>query len=340
LDAPKNHFKDKAEEFLHLIRKFQGGSITKLAKHFLDPLVVPVLEARVERARNAPATAPTDLAKVKGARPKDAKCALKPGEEGPGVKKKYTAGEICRMLKLDREGARQFQDVIQKAKAAHMRVMQIPMKGGKTPLERFLEIQSLPPAKRATAVGELFQKLSEPIPGREHSHLEYITRIKVSLAKQLRVILTREQFALLESRVEDFLDQIEPGSGKSKPHIRELAERLELTRDQVDTLTRVVRARQVAVYQILATPNAQGRKPLEMMLAVQGLPEDKRASAFAAFLAILGEEIPGRDTTYQQEVDRLKGEVTEVFRKQLTADQFRRFQAMTLDVLDIQLDEK
>ncbi|MHC5079826.1 MAG: hypothetical protein ACYTHN_12450 [Planctomycetota bacterium] len=28
LDAPKNHFKDKAEEFLHLIRKFQGGSIS------------------------------------------------------------------------------------------------------------------------------------------------------------------------------------------------------------------------------------------------------------------------------------------------------------------------
>ncbi|MHC4599900.1 MAG: hypothetical protein ACYS47_12930 [Planctomycetota bacterium] len=338
LGRQKDVIKAKAEEFFNLVRRFQGGSIGNVAKHFLDPLVISVLEGRIERAKNAPATEAKDLASVDGARPKNTKCALKPGEEGPGHKKKYGVGELCRILTLPGPTARKFREVIGKAKAAHGRILQIPMTDGRTPLERFLEIQKLPLEKRAAAGAELMQQLSEPIPHRDCSHLEYITRLQISLAKQLATVLTPAQYGKLEALVEDFLDHIEDGD-KAKPHIREIAQKLGLTDTQCERVTRSLRRGQGEAFQILSIPNRDGKKPLQMILTAMNVPESRRGEAFQELLEALGQTIPGRDTTYQAELERIKAEVDRAFCEHLTPDQFRKYQAMALDILDIQLDE-
>ncbi|MHC4779923.1 MAG: hypothetical protein ACYTFG_15230 [Planctomycetota bacterium] len=339
LGRQKDMFKAKAEELMDLFRQFQGGSIGNVAKHFLDPMVVTVLKGRIEGAKNAPAPGAKDLAGVEGARAKGTKCALKPSDELSGVKRKYSAGELCKILDLKGERARKFRDVVGKAKAAQARIFQIPMKGGKTPLQAFLEIQGLPPGKRATAGAELMQKLSEPIPHRDCSHMEYLTRLQISLANQLEGVLTAPQYEKLESTVGDFLDQIEAGE-KIKPHLRDVSAKLGLDGDQFEEVQKAARRGQVKAFKILSIPNEDGRKPLESILIAASTPPSLRGKAFQSFMELLLETIPGRKTTYAEELERIKTETERAFGEIMKPDQFRRYMSMKIDLLDLQLDEE
>ncbi len=333
----KDVLKHKAEEFMDLVRKFQGGLIGKIANHFLDPMVIPLMTARIERAKNAPAHAARDLKSEES--PEDGRCGRNPGEEKPAMKRKYGFDEICREIGLDGEPKGAMKAVLSKAKAAHIKVMQTPMADGTTPLSRFMAIQAMPPEKREAAAADMFQKLGEPVPGRDSSFMEYILWIKIGLDRQFKKMLTREQYDKLYGLVEDPLDNIDLDGG-SKPTIEEISRKLMLNQALAKMAGEEVRKAQGEAWAVLSIPDDTGKKPLDCILAISGAADDaQKQKNWAEFMQSLSRKIPQRQTTYGEELDKIKARVDAAFKKAFSPEQYEKFRQMAVDVLDIQAEE-
>jgi hypothetical protein len=340
LHAQKDRFKEKAKGFIDLITRYQGGRIGEVANHFLDPVVIGVLMQRIERVRRAPGTPKRDLGSKAAPDPcKDGSCGRDPTKEPELGKKKIGITDLCRLLGITGEKEGAFRRVWVKAKKAQTRVLGLPMKGGGTPLTRILKIKGMPFDRRQAAVAELFAKLSEPIPGRESSHLEYLLWIKIGMDRQFRRILTPAQYGTLMAQVEDFLDHIVDDKEARKPRMADLVRRLGLSETKAHAATRVVREGQTRAWKIMSLPDASGQKPIDILLSAMTLSAKEKEARLQAFFVALQKPIPGRSATYAQEVERIKGEVRDALGKILTGDQMARFQAMHLDILDIEMED-
>jgi hypothetical protein len=260
---------------------------------------------------------------------------MKPGAEEPLGKKKYTTAELADILKLEGPARADFAEIVRKGKAAQMKVLQVPMADGKSPFERFLEIQNLPPSRREAAGQELFVKLQDPIPGRDASYVELLLRIKIEMDRQFKERLSPAQYEGLNARVEDLLDGIEPGD-KKKPSVEEVASQLGLAPPKAEAMRAVLKKGQGEAWVLLSTPDEQGKRPIEAILAAQAAPPERQADAMAAFLETLGRKVPGKDKTYGEEIERIKGEIDEALKKSLDPAAYEKFRATVSDVLDVQ----
>jgi hypothetical protein len=243
------------------------------------------------------------------------------------------------ILGLDGATREKFQSAFLKGKAAHVKVLQTPMADGTTAFQRFLEIQALPEAKREAATHALFAQLQEPLPGRESSPMEYILRIEMGLDAQFREMLAPAQYEKLRGLVDEYLEQIEPGDGK-KLHVRELCEKLALDAGRAEAVKKALREGQGKAFVLLSTPDATGQKPIEAILTLGTLPEAERGEAFQAFLAALSHRVPGREQTYAEALAAIKGEIEAAFREILPPAAFRAYQALRVDLLDVETEEE
>jgi hypothetical protein len=335
LQRPVDRLREKAGEFEDLVRNFQGGAIGKLAKHFLDPVAVPILEERIARARLAPPRTPADMEGLEGARKPGEGCGMPPGAQEALKKKKYTTAELAEILKLDGPAKAEFLRIVQKAKTAQMKVLQTPMADGRTVFEKFMEVQKLPPERREAAAQELFSKLQDLMPGSEMSFSEVLLRIKVEMDRQLKELLAPAQYGELVARVSDLLDDIEP-SDQKKPSVEEVAYRCGLDAGKAAEFREILKKGQGEAWVLLSTPDGSGKRPIEAILAAQTAPPEKQGEVMAAFLEALGRKVPGKDRTYGEEIERIKGGIDAALKKALDPAAYEKLRAMNVDVLDVQ----
>ncbi|MBI4861344.1 MAG: hypothetical protein HY815_13965 [Candidatus Riflebacteria bacterium] len=325
LDRQKTVFKAKAEEFLGLIRGVQGGAIGKVAKHFLDPAAIPILEARIARAGQPPE--PQAAASVTN-RPAE---PLEPG-------KKYAVSEICRRLGLDGTARDRFVAAAREAKADKLRVLQTPLADGTVPLAQFLKARGLAPSEREAAMRAMFVKLQEPYPGKDDSPMERLLAIRTRFDQALGNAVTPAQHRAIAALAEDPIDGIELAD-QGKPALSELTRKLELTRAQVERFESALEQGQTGAFTVLSIPDPSGKKPLEMIMAAQAAGPDRKREAFEAFVKAVQQPVPGRLFTYQDRVTQIKGKLDADLRALLSARQYQELVSMQIDLLEIQADQ-
>ena len=323
LDKQKSIFKNKAEEFMKLIEKVQGGRIGKVAKHFLDPLVINILEKRIERAKTSPNQA-------------DSSCVTCAPSSAP--KKKWALSELAQELNLNRETTESLRASLDRAKVKHMQILQSPLADGTTPFDRFLELTSLPAGQKESAVQQLMMAMQEPLPGEAKSPMEKILRLKISLAREIKEVLTRTQFNSLSSLVEDLLEHIDL-EGKGKPRAKSLAKKLGLNYAAANQFTDIIRKGKAEAWKILSTPMNDGKKPISFILQAQSAAPAEKHSKMQQFIRQLGQPLPGYGMTYGEKIETIKRDMYGKLSKVLTSNQYGQLEAMRIDILDIEVDD-
>ena len=323
LDKQKSIFKNKAEEFMKLIEKVQGGRIGKVANHFLDPLVINILEKRIERAKSNPKQI-------------ESTCITCAPSTSP--KKKWALGELAKELKLNSETTESLRSSIGQAKVKHMQILQSPLADGTTPLARFLELASLPTGQKEAAAQQLMMAMQEPLPGEVKSPMEKILRLKISLTRELKAVLTSTEFNNLSALVDDLLEHIEL-EDKGKPRANSLAKKLGLNYGAATKFTDIIRKGKTEAWKVLSTPMNDGKKPISFILQAQSAGPAERQAKMERFVRSLGQPLPGRGMTYGEKIEKIKRGMQRKLRQELTGNQYGQFEAMGLDILDIEVDD-
>jgi len=129
-----------------------------------------------------------------------------------------------------------------------------------------------------------------------------------------------------------------PKGDEKKPPLSQVAAVLGLSEAQRDAVREAVVRGQGEVIEMLRRPMADGKVPLEEIFDVfLDDPEKAKARAPALFGMLLTEKIPGTDETYGLRWDALKRRTAESFARDLTPEQFREYEKMGLDPLEIQV---
>jgi len=321
LDAQKDRFKAKAEEFMALVEQVQGGLIGTVAKHFLDPLVIPVLEGHLTRP---PVTVPP---------------AAAAGTTAAEPEKKYRVAELTEHLGLRGSTAETFRRTLAAAKLDHLTILQTRLADGTTVLQHFIAIQSLPAADRAAAFQQAVRAMQEPLPGRDASAHELILRLQLRLDEELRPILSADQYARFTALCRNPLDQVELDDGV-KPAAKDVMTRLGLDDDQRRRFTDTVRSGQAEAFKLLSTPANDGVQPISLIVAAQSAPPAGRQAALQRFVDALHGTIPGRPVTYAEDLARIKADVDRNLARSLPRRTYQALTAMQPHILDVQFDDE
>jgi len=125
---------------------------------------------------------------------------------------------------------------------------------------------------------------------------------------------------------------------EKKPPLSQVAAVLGLAESQRDGMREAVLAGQREVIDMLRRPMADGKVPLDEIFDVfLDEPEKAKARAPALFGMLLTEKISGTDETYGAHWEGLKKRAVETFARDLTPEQFREYEKMGLDPLEIQV---
>jgi hypothetical protein len=87
-------------------------------------------------------------------------------------------------------------------------------------------------------------------------------------------------------------------------------------------------------------PGEDGVRPFELIVKAQAAGEGKRVEAMQRFFDALQKRIPGRDTTFAAELETINRETREGLRAVFSAEQFRKFTEMRVELLDVKFEEE
>jgi len=160
-----------------------------------------------------------------------------------------------------------------------------------------------------------------------------------------------ERLARLEQREEEraLRGDADPGNGvvyrmpKFVRDVDDLAAQLKLSSTQKDRVQEAIRRGKARIDEILSIPGTDGKTIKEVraerqrkLLAAMTNPEKNAGQMVALTLSghsRLEERIPGRNETYRQELDRIKGETRNEIKGSLDADQGKKFDDLEVDHL-------
>jgi hypothetical protein len=129
-------------------------------------------------------------------------------------------------------------------------------------------------------------------------------------------------------------------AAEKKPPLSQFAAQLELDDSQREIVHRAVVSGQEEVIGILRTATAGGRVPLDDILkAFTEKPEENRDRVMEVFGMLATEKVPGSAETYAQRMDAVKKSTAETFRRSFTQDQFKAYEKMGQDPLEIQVED-
>jgi len=128
--------------------------------------------------------------------------------------------------------------------------------------------------------------------------------------------------------------------GPKKPPLSQFAAELELAPAQKEGVHLAVLKGQEELISILRTPTESGRVPLiDILGALMGKPEETQPRMIEIFGMLATERMPGSGDTYSVRVEALKKETVEAFRRDFTPEQFKAFEKMGQDPLEIQVPD-
>ncbi len=131
-----------------------------------------------------------------------------------------------------------------------------------------------------------------------------------------------------------------PAPAEKKPPLSQFAAQLELDDSQRETVHRAVVSGQEEVIGVLRTATAGGRVPLDdIVKAFTDKPEENRDRLMEVFGMLATEKVPGGAETYAQRMEAVKKGTVETFRRSFTPDQFKAYEKMGQDPLEIQVED-
>jgi hypothetical protein len=129
------------------------------------------------------------------------------------------------------------------------------------------------------------------------------------------------------------------GEGKRPPLTQVVAE-LDLDAAQKDAVREAVLRGQEETISILRQPTPTGRVPLDDLLKVlMGPAEGQQERLVEVFGMLASEKVPGSGETYAERVEKVKGATAEAFRRSFSAEQFKAWERLGQDPLEIQVPD-
>jgi hypothetical protein len=113
-----------------------------------------------------------------------------------------------------------------------------------------------------------------------------------------------------------------------EPTLAKVAEVLKLDANQQAVIEREVRQTQKKIREILDTPMEDGTVPVDLLVNAMALGKMKRREAgmeFFKFMGLMKNEVPGTEQSYSDIIDVAKGSLNQVFKKELSDEQFGQF---------------
>ena len=153
--------------------------------------------------------------------------------------------------------------------------------------------------------------------------------------------LVREEVAAREAEAVKAGEKASP-PGERKPPLSQFAAELELEPSQREGVRLAVLKGQEEMIGLLRTPTAGGRVPLDDLLDVLlGKPEEAQPRMIEIFGMLASEPVPGSGSgeTYAARIEGVKRDAVEAFRRDFTADQFKAFEKLGQDPLEIQVPD-
>jgi hypothetical protein len=131
-----------------------------------------------------------------------------------------------------------------------------------------------------------------------------------------------------------------PPGGEKKPSLAQFGALLDLDEGQRSAVQAAVVKGQEDLIALLRTPTAGGRVPLDELLdTLLGKPEEMQPRMMEILTMLGTEKVPGGGETYGQRSENLKRSVSESFRRQFRAEQFKEYERMGQDPLEIQVPD-
>jgi hypothetical protein len=127
---------------------------------------------------------------------------------------------------------------------------------------------------------------------------------------------------------------------EKKPPLSQVAAVLGLTDAQEEAMREEIVRGQSEVIDLLRLPMSDGKVPVDEVFDVLlGEPEKARARMIEVFGRLLSERVPGGTETYAERWEAMKKRTNEGFARALTPEQFREYEKMGQDPLEIQVPD-
>ncbi len=137
----------------------------------------------------------------------------------------------------------------------------------------------------------------------------------------------------LAARAEVF-GEIGP-DGKTRPRLDKIFAFLKLDEKKKTDFEKLAIGFQKEAFKVVMIPSAQGLSPFSLMLSKGQIGGRKSEDADSVLFQKLSETIPGRTSTYQEELTRLKLRFYSDVRKVLSPGEYDRFVKLDLELMDI-----
>jgi hypothetical protein len=123
-----------------------------------------------------------------------------------------------------------------------------------------------------------------------------------------------------------------------KPPLKRLAMALDLDQQQQDEVKNLVFDGQRKMLALLEQPGPDGVPFTEKFVDAftSGEPQKQMTKVF---LELTMAQVPGKETTYIQEIEGMKKKVTKSFQNVFTEEQYERYEAMGVDPLEIKIKD-
>ncbi|TET31872.1 MAG: hypothetical protein E3J72_21200 [Planctomycetota bacterium] len=123
-----------------------------------------------------------------------------------------------------------------------------------------------------------------------------------------------------------------------KPPLKRLAMALDLNQQQQDDVKSMVFEAQRSVLNLLEQPGPDGIPFTEKFVDAftSGEPQKQMTKVF---LELTMAQVPGKETTYIQEIEGMKKKISKQFQTVFTDEQYERYEAMGVDPLEIKIKD-
>lgn len=139
---------------------------------------------------------------------------------------------------------------------------------------------------------------------------------------------------LVASAVKKGLEEHKSWGDEKKPTLSELKDALALNGQQEVTLKGVLDAGKQQAYDVTVIARADGTNKLDDFVKAMK-SADPQGESIKAFTSLATEKVPGRTTTYLEEIMKVQESVKIELRRQMSGDQYTKFEQMQVDVLEV-----